>query len=64
MDMTKFLVTTLLFIFTVLIFPILEEAARNTTVTDATLPFIQNFPIVFIVIMACFPAYYLLKEAK
>lgn len=64
MDTTKFLVTFLLFIFTALIFPTLEEAARNTTVTDATKPLIQNFPLVFIVIMACFPAYYLLKETK
>lgn len=60
MDIGKFFVSVIFFVFVVFLFPTLNEACTNATTADMA-PVIQAFPYIFLVVACVFPVYFLLK---
>jgi len=56
------LVSILIFLFSVFLFPTLNDAAAAYTGDLATV--VHAFPLLFIVLAAVFPIFFLLKEEK
>jgi uncharacterized membrane protein len=62
MEMGKILVSILVFLFSVFLFPTLNDAAAAYTGDLATV--VHAFPLLFILLVAVFPIFFLLKEEK
>jgi len=62
MDLARFLISCLLFVFAVCLFPTLNDTIINATLTDNIAPLIQSFPIIFITVTAIFPVYFAFKK--
>jgi len=63
MDIGKFFVSIIFFVFAVFLFSPLNEACTNATTTDMA-PVIQAFPYIFVAVVAVFPIYFGLKGGK
>jgi hypothetical protein len=62
MDLGKFLVSALVFVFSVFLFPTLNEAASAYS-GDLSLV-VHAFPLLFIIVTAVFPIFFLFEEEK
>ena len=62
MELGKFLISTLIFVFSIFLFPTLYSEASAYTGELSLV--IHAFPILFIVVIAVFPIFFLFKEAK
>ena len=62
MELGKFLISALVFLFSIFLFPTLNETASGYTGELSLV--IHAFPILFIVVVAVFPVFFLLKEGK
>ena len=63
MQLEKFLVSLLVFVFAAFLFPTLQTECSNAATTDLA-QVINLFPTIFIVIIAIFPVYYGLSGGK
>jgi len=63
-ELEKFLVATFVFVFAVFMFPTMQDACANINSTLTIAPVIQNFPVIFLVICAIFPIYFLLRGGE
>lgn len=61
MDVGKFLIATLVFLFSIFLFFPLNDAVTTMTYTGSLKPLLQVFPFIFIVITAVFPIYFLVE---
>jgi len=61
MDIDKFLVSLLFFVFTVFLFPTLNDQVAAATITSDIAPIIRVFPFLFLTISIVFPIYYGIK---
>jgi len=66
MELGKFLIATLVFLFSVFLFVPLNDgiASMNQTAVGSLVPVIQVFPLIFIVISAVFPIFFLISGDK
>jgi hypothetical protein len=62
MELGKFLIASLVFLFSIFLFPTLNETA--TAYSGDLSIIIHVFPLLFIVVAAVFPVFFLLKEGK
>jgi len=62
MDLEKFLVSISVFLFTVFMYPTLNNQISDASLSSNISPVIKAFPIVFLVISAAFTIYYGWKE--
>jgi len=62
MELGKFLIATLVFVFSIFLFPTLNETAMAYS-GDLSI-IIHAFPLLFIVVTAVFPIFFLFKESK
>jgi hypothetical protein len=62
MELGKFLIAILVFLFSIFLFPTLNETA--TAYTGDLSIIIHAFPLLFIVVSAVFPIFFLFKESK
>jgi len=64
MNLLKFLISLVLFIFSALLFEPLTTAIHNATITGNTSSLIQVFPYIFVIVAAIFPIYYAVSGGK
>jgi hypothetical protein len=62
MELGKFLIATLVFVFGIFLFPTLNETAMAYTGQLSLV--VHVFPLLFIIVCAVFPIFFLLKEGK
>jgi len=64
MEADKFLVSLITFVFSAFLFPTLNTAIINATITSEIAPVIQAFPYVFLMISIFFMIYFGVKESR
>lgn len=61
MDLDGFLVSSLLFLFSVFMFPEMETAVAAISAGEALKPILTAIPMVLLLVVAIFPVYYAVK---
>ena len=64
MKLGRFFVSLVTFLFTVFLFPSLNNAIANASITSDVAPLIAVFPYVFIVVSAFFTIYFGVEEVN
>lgn len=64
MEADKFFVSLITFIFLIFLFPTMNNAIANATVTSNIAPVIQAFPYVFLMFSLVFVIYFGVKESR
>jgi len=63
MEADKFLVSLITFVFLVFLFPTLNTAIINASISSNIAPVIQAFPYVFLIVSVLFVIYFGAKES-
>jgi len=62
MSGAKIVISVLVFVFSVFAFPTLYSSAQAVNASLPLAPVIQAFPLIFIMLVAVFPIYFLIEE--
>lgn len=54
----------MVFLFSILIFPTLQNTISSASLSEPTATFIRAFPLIFILLAGCFPVYTLIQGVK
>jgi len=62
MSGAKIVISLVVFVFSIFIFPTLYSSAQAVNATNPLAPVVQAFPMIFIMLVAVFPIYFLIEE--